>query len=129
MTPKRIQRKRTKGWRMQEDTVYVGRGTKWGNPYRPAQARDGTWVAVDENDVEYPGYGPCGEGTFPTREAALNDCVRLFAQNEVEYELGRFTRAQARSELAGKDLACWCPESQPCHADVLLEIANKEDNK
>ena len=32
--PKRIQRKRTKGWRMPEGAVYVGRGSKWGNPYR-----------------------------------------------------------------------------------------------
>jgi hypothetical protein len=31
---------------------------------------------------------------------------------------------RARRELAGKDLACWCPIGQPCHADVLLEIVN-----
>ena len=30
----------------------------------------------------------------------------------------------ARLELRGKDLACWCPLGQPCHADVLLEVAN-----
>ena len=30
--PKRIQRKRTKGWRMPADAIYVGRPTKWGNP-------------------------------------------------------------------------------------------------
>lgn len=35
-----------------------------------------------------------------------------------------FTAEQARAELAGRDLACWCPLDQPCHADVLLEIAN-----
>ncbi|EUA64977.1 hypothetical protein I542_5155 [Mycobacteroides abscessus 1948] len=29
-----------------------------------------------------------------------------------------------RRELRGHDLACWCPLDQPCHADVLLEIAN-----
>jgi len=29
-----------------------------------------------------------------------------------------------RSELAGKNLACWCPLDKPCHADVLLELAN-----
>jgi len=29
-----------------------------------------------------------------------------------------------RRELCGKDLACWCPLDQPCHADVLMEIAN-----
>ncbi len=27
-------------------------------------------------------------------------------------------------QLRGKDLACWCPLDQPCHADVLLELAN-----
>lgn len=31
---------------------------------------------------------------------------------------------QARAELAGVDLACWCKEGQPCHVDVLLEVAN-----
>ena len=33
-TMKRIQRKRVKGWRMQPNTVYVGRPSKWGNPYK-----------------------------------------------------------------------------------------------
>lgn len=31
--PKRIQRLRTKGWRMPKNTVYVGRPSKWGSPY------------------------------------------------------------------------------------------------
>ena len=34
--PERIQRKRTKGWRMPEGAIYVGRPTKWGNPYWPS---------------------------------------------------------------------------------------------
>ncbi len=34
MKPHRVQRKRTKGWRMPPNTIYVGRPTKWGNPYR-----------------------------------------------------------------------------------------------
>ena len=35
-----------------------------------------------------------------------------------------------RAELAGHDLMCWCPLEDaagyrvPCHADVLLELAN-----
>jgi len=29
-----------------------------------------------------------------------------------------------RSELRGHDLACYCKPEQPCHADVLLRIAN-----
>ncbi len=35
-----------------------------------------------------------------------------------------FTTEQVRRELRSKNLACWCPLDQPCHADVLLEIAN-----
>ena len=31
---KRVQRKRIKGWKMPVNTVYVGRPTKWGNPFK-----------------------------------------------------------------------------------------------
>lgn len=52
MPPTRIQRKRVNGWRMPEGAIYVGRGSKWGNPYRvdrhstPADAtyRYRTWL-------------------------------------------------------------------------------------
>lgn len=37
-------------------------------------------------------------------------------------ELG-FTREDVVRELAGRDLACWCPPGEPCHADVLLAVA------
>ncbi|MBO0882015.1 MAG: DUF4326 domain-containing protein, partial [Mycobacterium sp.] len=36
-----------------------------------------------------------------------------------------YPRDQIRAELRGHDLACWCPLEQPCHADVLLAIANR----
>ena len=32
---------------------------------------------------------------------------------------------EVRADLAGRDLCCWCPPEQPCHADVLLELANR----
>ncbi len=43
-----------------------------------------------------------------------------------DLEAGRlsFTEDDVRRELAGRDLACWCPLDGPCHADVLLEVAN-----
>jgi hypothetical protein len=31
-----------------------------------------------------------------------------------------------RRELRGRDLACYCPLDEPCHGDVLIEIANDE---
>jgi hypothetical protein len=30
-----------------------------------------------------------------------------------------------KSELRGRDLACYCPLDEPCHADVLIEVANE----
>jgi hypothetical protein len=38
-------------------------------------------------------------------------------------------RAAVRRELRGRDLACWCPIGQPCHAELLLQIANSEDSE
>lgn len=98
MAPKRIQRKRTKGWRMPEGTMYVGRPTKWGNPWKVGERSP--WAPYEPMD----------------RAAA----VAVYRYG-IDTELGRWL---VRGELAGKDLACWCPLSSPCHADVLLEIAN-----
>lgn len=92
--PERIQRQRTKGWRMPENTVYVGRPTRWGNPYR---------VSV---------WGTCERAVSVFREMV----------NEVDGWAD--FRADVQRELRGKNLACWCPLDQPCHADVLLEMAN-----
>lgn len=33
--------------------------------------------------------------------------------------------AALREDLGGRDLACWCPLDAPCHADVLLELADR----
>jgi len=94
--PKRIQRKRTKGWRMPSNAVYVGRRTMWGNPFKV-----GSWIQV--------GDAPAG---FVTAQLAVD----LFRWMEPPaYEASGLTL------LRGKDLACWCPLDSPCHADVLLE--------
>ena len=93
-TPKRIQRKRTKGWRLPDGAVIVARPSKWGNPYTVAES------------------GSNREAVRMYLLAFINDPIRLVVASQI------------RTELAGKDLACWCPLDQPCHADVLLEIAN-----
>jgi len=92
--PLRIQRKRTKGWRMPDGAFYVGRPTRWGNPYT----------------LEL----------FSSMEQLLVMYRRFLLETPIGIELAR----EARLRLRGKDLACWCPLDQPCHADVLLEIAN-----
>lgn len=95
LSPKRIQRKRSKGWRMPEDAVYVGRPTKFGNPYRVG------------------------------RNMPASDCVQFYREWLQGKRYNQNTpNALDVESLRGKDLACWCPLGQPCHADVLLELAN-----
>ena len=85
-----------------KDAVYVGRPTKWGNP----------WSHLPNTTAKYK---------VATREEAVEK-FREYAYNHV-FTSDLFM-ADVRNELRGKDLVCWCaPKS--CHADVLLEIANK----
>lgn len=108
--PVRIQRKRTKGWTMPENTVYVGRPTRWGNPY-----------AV--GDIVHVGPPYSGRMTV-VRDG--HHAVSLFRS----WMFHRQRSENLVTELRGKNLACWCPlvDAQgrpvPCHADVLLELAN-----
>ncbi|WP_029931059.1 DUF4326 domain-containing protein [Nocardia otitidiscaviarum] len=102
--PDRIQRQRTKGWRMPDNTVYVGRPTKWGNPFRPGKFRFLT-------------------GAKKGQLMDAQDAVTSY-RNRIERVGGPEVIALIREELRGKNLCCWCRTDQPCHADVLLEIAN-----
>lgn len=85
---KRVQRQRTKGWRMPPNTVYVGRPSKWGNAYQ------GLVTQVD--------------------------AVEAFRAEHVSWNHDHLMRWLA--PLRGRNLACWCPLTEPCHADVLLEL-------
>jgi len=87
---------------MPEGAVYVGRPTKWGNPWRHSQ-----W----KHDL---------------RRRAVHLFERwLNGSNRPEdIEERRLAIMKGIGELRGKDLACWCPLDEPCHADVLLELAN-----
>jgi hypothetical protein len=51
------------------------------------------------------------------------DAVELYREALTAGRLP-FDEDDVRHELRGHDLACWCPEDEPCHADVLLEVAN-----
>jgi hypothetical protein len=54
------------------------------------------------------------------RDGTAAECVEKFrAEMERRKDVLHF------DELRGKNLACWCPLDQPCHAEVLLELANK----
>lgn len=94
--PERIQLSRAKGWRMPENTVKVARPTVYGNLYR------------------------IGDKGVPDAEVAVYR-YRLWLETTPG---GQCSLASIKRHLRGKNLACWCRPGQPCHADVLLELAN-----
>jgi len=110
--PKRIQRKCTKGWRMPEGAVYVGRPTEWGNTWKIGDI-------IEDHGPRY--YGR--RYVFIDAHLAVEVFRRWVLQDVISND-SRMFRKRVRAELAGHDLACWCPLDQPCHADVLLDIAN-----
>ncbi|MEO8101920.1 MAG: DUF4326 domain-containing protein [Betaproteobacteria bacterium] len=97
----RIQLKRTAGWKMPPNTVKVSRPTPFGNPFRIGM------LGVPDATTAVERFRAMCE------QANLND-TRHFM----------FRRDSIDHYLRGKNLACWCPIGTPCHADVLLKIAN-----
>lgn len=95
--PIRIQRKRTKDWRMPSNTLYVGRPSRWGNKF----------TIADEGSAE----------------AAVDMERRDLDKFQCSHPVGF---AWWIAPLRGKNLACWCALDKPCHADILLELANAE---
>jgi len=98
--PQRVKLSRARGWRMPPNTVKVDRTTRWGNPY----------TAADSGSIA---------------EAVARHARWL--RSELAAPGGEVppTRDQIRTGLGGRDLACWCALDGPCHADLLLKIANE----
>jgi len=110
----RIHRRRTKGWRMPANARCVTRPGKWGNPWKVGynQAAGDFFV--------YRAAVPLGQQwcrCFWVEDEAARHAVRLYRRLLTLYRVDL-------SALRGKDLCCYCPPSAPCHADVLLELAN-----
>jgi hypothetical protein len=103
--PRRIQRKRTRGWVKPEGVRIVDRTTIFGNPHK------------------------VGEPGVPDRATA----TRLYERDLLSGHLRGYKRPNVvisveivQDELRGFDLACFCEvDGEPCHADVLLAIANQ----
>jgi hypothetical protein len=146
--PERIQLRRTKGYRKPEGAVVVSRPSKWGNPFRlntkqglarvPAVGHPGrAWEyegRISAAGMLHPYYHPDGriircESRYMTA-AEVVECYRALLFGRADWPLdfghrgGHYPHISEIHELAGHDLACWCPLDQPCHADVLLELAN-----
>lgn len=125
--PVRIQLRRTKGFRLQEVSratngllaVRVDRATRWGNPFRIGEE----YLVTKSID---PKTGWENEITVsaPNAEAAKQLYGIALMSHEMREHYGLPSPEEVVRELRGKNLACWCKPGTPCHADVLLEMAN-----
>ena len=102
--PSRIQLKRTKGWKMPAGALKVDRTTRWGNPFTAADCGS-VAIAVANHGRWMRGEIPAPGGVEPP------------------------SREEIRGALGGHDLACWCAVGTPCHADLLLTLANPAPRK
>lgn len=118
----RVQLSRRKGWRMPENTVKVSRPGKFGNPF-PVKKATSTSMGVT-SDVWIVGTWEGPALWIRDSEAeAIEIAVKAYRAWLNQPAQSALLDA-ARIELRGKNLACWCRSGSPCHADVLLEIAN-----
>ena len=122
MSPERIQLRRTKGWRKPAGAVVVARPSKWGNQWRVVKGMGGTW-RVRNDWLVFTGLLSEAEAIDVAVEKFKSGVYHMLRFGPGGAGAPRFT-ADDLSTLAGRDLACWCPLDQPCHADVLLELAN-----
>lgn len=134
--PKRIQLRRTKGWRIPPGTVKVDRSTKWGNPFNfkdsahcwtalsygckgdPAGRQQASVLAFREWVEHGQAMTLTGCGLYIGKDMPIATSPDVAATTPPAIET-------IQAELRGKDLACWCRPGEPCHADVLLELANR----
>lgn len=137
--PERITMSRTKGWRMPENTRVVTRATIFGNPF--VVGDPGRWWVPNPDgsrgwtaDYQVPAmnghlaviffsawlHQPQALPGYPTVLNGSGRAVTRLAMDSRRAEI--FARLP---ELRGKNLACFCKPGCPCHADVLLELANR----
>lgn len=145
--PERVRITRTRdeagrSWRdLAPGAIIVDRRTDYGNPFRVYRcACCGMWDVVDDNGVSHHVDHAVARGEAePTgivldlspapsdeqqRREATAHAVELFESDIVDWAASKLTVGRIRADLRGKDLACWCELDNPCHGDILLEIAN-----
>jgi hypothetical protein len=128
--PVRVQLSRAKGWRMPENTVKVDRTTRFGNPslctrphncsLAPCECCGGDRCCV----LVFREYVTSGLEGRSSETGSLSVALDAYAGYPRRARL-----VEGLPSLRGKNLACWCKLDAPCHADVLLELANREPTR
>lgn len=117
--PERIQRQRCRGWRMPAGAIYVGRPSRWRNPFHVSLDRQ--VVGADGREITVDGLLCLAPDPRRPPRAFLRAAFAAWIERPEQAEL----LAQARAFLRGHALACWCPLDAPCHAEIWLALCNE----
>jgi Domain of unknown function (DUF4326) len=120
--PIRIQRKRTKGHKTPTATIYVGRPTKFGNPFR--LTKDGFIQCYSTNrNILDKWILWSYNGGFETKD--IVELYERWLKGELKKVAPYLPTPPSFEVLKGKNLSCFCSLNSPCHVDILLKIANE----
>jgi hypothetical protein len=103
---------------MPENTLYVGRPGEFGNPFVK-----GDYVMLGKGGSGWAFLKCLSEEHRTAAFTLVKDnahAVELYKEYLKRFPL----RKEKIEKLKGKNLACWCKEGDPCHADVLLEMVS-----
>ena len=131
---KRIHRRRTAGWKMPENAVYIGRGSKYGNPLK---------VIPDYHFNN--GFGRIFVLDFEDKKTwyttllwgDTSDMLHLFdvmlhgkpfMNKKLQVWSDYFSHLDF-TPLLGHDLACWCSLEKECHGDVIINFLKEKYGK
>jgi hypothetical protein len=118
--------------------IYVGRGSRWGNPFRLCKLNNGKFAISHECDYQLHQITKkvgCDNKHYNTRDEAAIDAIKCYnfwllpythkdgSMSDFYYSMANID--DAIMSLKGKNLSCWCRLDEKCHADLLLELANR----
>lgn len=118
--PNRIKLSRQKGWRKPAGAIVVARPTRWGNHWRVTE-----WMPAP--GIRRWSLWDARTGVTKSQHETRADAIRSAVQHfraDLEHEVS--AGLTDLTPLIGADLACWCSLNEPCHADILLAVANGE---
>lgn len=122
---------RRKGWRQTENSIFVGKPTKWDTPFRVIEIPNNRplndlfrrWQVY--STIDFSEYLKHNE--FLTRNDAARASVDTFEKMLVDGKIPTYGKNWRKKleELRGHDLLCYCVPDEPCHADALVKLANE----
>lgn len=119
---KRIQRQRVKGYKTPENTQYVGRPTKFGNPFKLTE--DGFIMALSTNRKILDKWIMFTQEGGASQKDII-DLYKMWIEGKLHKKFTYLPKPPNIEELKGKNLSCFCSLNVSCHVDVLLEKLNR----